>query len=318
MGIFLNLAPMSQVALPSTPIALQPYAYQVAALNTLMQQLLEQQLPAGAWQWLQEKAVAVNSGGNAFTVAFAAMPRKTGKQVVVPTPEQEAELNRLRTGFTIRNWTVDRLARVWLLLQLDASDLQQYTARIEQLFPAAEMNELVALYSALPLYAYPEAWRHRCTEGIRSNIGTVLEAVITHNPYPSEQLEEGAWNQLVMKGFFTDKRMDQVIGFDERSNAELAQILRDFAHERWAAGRAVPPLLWRGVAPFINQENFADLERAFFSEQSIDRDAAALACARSGYAPAQALLEKHPAAMQAIADGEITWSSLAERAANAS
>lgn len=308
---------MSQVALQTTPSALQPYAYDVAALSQVLRLFLEQQLPAGSWQWLEEKAGALNGGGNAFMVAFAAMPRKTGRQVVARNGATEEALAQLRPGFTIRNWTLDRLARVWLLLQLDVTDRQQYIGRIEQLFPAAEMNELVALYSALPLYAYPEAWRHRCTEGIRSNIGTVLEAVITNNPYPAEQLEAGAWNQLVMKGFFTDKRMDQVIGFDVRVNGELAQMLRDFAHERWAAGRAVPPLLWRGVAPFVNADSFTDLVRAFYSENSIERDAAALACAQSGYAPAQALLDTYPAYIQAMATGELSWVALAERAANA-
>ena len=63
------------------------------------------------------------------------------------------------------------------------------------------MNELVALYSALPLLAYPEAWVHRCTEGIRSNIGPVLEAIMIANPYPSENLSEAAWNQVVLKAF---------------------------------------------------------------------------------------------------------------------
>lgn len=306
---------MSQVNPTTTEPLLLPYAYDVEALKTLLQNLLQAQLPAAAWPWLQEKAAAVNQSGNsAFAVAFASMPRKTGKAPVRITAEQQEMLAVIRKGFTIEGWTLDRLARVWLLLQLDASDQQAYVARIEQLFPAAEMNELVALYSALPVLAYPEAWRGRCAEGIRNNIGTVLEAVITHNPYPSEQLSEGAWNQLVMKGFFTEKRMDEVIGFEERANPELAQILLDFAHERWAAGRPVPPLLWRGVAPFVNEKNIADLERAFFSENSLDRDAAALACAQSSYAPARALLEKNAAQQQAVANGDISWVGIAEKA----
>lgn len=307
---------MSQVNPTTTEPLMLPYAFDVEAFKSAIQELLQEQLPAAAWQWLQEKAAAVNlSGNSAFAVAFASMPRKTGKALVRISAEQSEKLAAIRKGFTIEGWTLDRLARVWLLLHLDASDKPAYIARIEQLFPAAEMNELVALYSALPILAYPEAWRNRCAEGIRNNIGTVLEAVITNNPYPSEQLAEGAWNQLVMKGFFTEKRMDQVLGFDERANPELAQILLDFAHERWAAGRAVPPLLWRGVAPFINEKNFADLERAFFSENSLDRDAAALACAQSSYAPARALLEKNTAQQQAVANGDISWAGIAEKAA---
>lgn len=301
-----------QTTMQDTP----PFLYDVAAMNHMLGNLLNNQLPAEAWQWLQEKAAALNElKSNALTIAFAAMPRKTGKGATQLTPPQAQELSSIRGGFTVQGWTLDRLGRVWLLLQLDAADREQYRRRIEQLFPAAELNELVALYSALPLLAYPEAWRGRCAEGIRSNIGPVLETIICNNPYPSEQLPEAAWNQLVLKAFFTEKRVDQIIGLDERANEDLAHTLLDFAHERWAAGRQAPPLLWRCVAPFLSEGSMPDLERAFFSENSLDRDAAALACAHTLFAPAKALLQQQPALQQAIQTGSLTWTSLAERTA---
>ncbi len=294
----------------------QTFSYDAAAMNTALQTLLGTLLSADSWLWLKEKGAAVNTpGSNALAVAFAVMPRKTGKAPIAITAEERKELARIRPLFSIAGWTADRLARVWLLLQLDAQDQEQYIRRIEQLFPAAEMNELAALYAALPLLAYPEVWKHRCTEGIRSNIGLVLEAVICNNPYPAEQLPDGAWNQLVLKAFFTEKRVDEIVDMDKRANEDLAQTLLDFAHERWAAGRAAPPLLWRCVAPFLNKKNFADLERAFNSENSLDQEAAALACTQTSYAPAKALLQKQPHLQQAIDAGSITWTSIAEKAA---
>lgn len=308
------------MALLSKEIAPSPeiFAYDPAAMDQALRQLLQQQLTTDAWHWLQEKATGLNQeGSNALGVAFSAMPRKTGKSIIALTPEEASKLSAIRVGLNIGGWSIDRLARVWLLTQVDAADPEQYMGRIAQLFPAAEMNELVALYSALPLLAYPTAWVHRCTEGIRSNIGPVLEAVICNNPYPSEQLPQAAWNQLVLKAFFTEKRVDQIVGLDERANEELASVLLDFAHERWAAGRLAPPLLWRCVAPFVNEQNFADLERAFYSENSLERDAAALACATTHFAPAKALLQKQPHLAEAIQKGTITWTSIAEKAATA-
>jgi hypothetical protein len=294
----------------------ETFTYNHTQLDGLLRNIILEQLSPDAAQWLLEKASAINEPkSSALAVAFAAMPRKVGKApLVLPHPALE-QLTALRPGLVLHNWTMDRFCRVWLLLQLDATEKETYVRRIEQLFPAAEMNELAALYSALPLLAYPEAWRSRCAEGIRSNIGLVLEAIICNNPYPAEQLPEGAWNQLVMKAFFTEKRVDQIVGLDARANEELAHMLLDFAHERWAAGRQAPPLLWRCVAPFFSQQNLSDVERALFSENSTDRDGAALACAQTPFAPAKALLEKRQEQKAAIESGALNWTSLAEQIA---
>ena len=183
-------------------------------------------------------------------------------------------------------------------------------------FLAAEMNELVALYSALPLLAYPERWSKRCADGIRSNIGDVLQAIMCNNPYPSEQLEEKAWNQLVLKAFFTEKPIFEIIGLDERANGELANILSDYAHERWAAGRTINPLLWRCVGKFINASIFPDIQRIANSENEKEREAAALACCNSNYEPAKKLLDTMPLIKSAIEKGELTWQTLADKINN--
>jgi hypothetical protein len=198
-------------------------------------------------------------------------------------------------------------------MQVPKDNRQEYVKSIEALFSAAEMNELAALYASLPFLSYPEQWRTRCAEGIRSNIGLVLEAIICFNPYPADQLDEKAWNQLVLKAFFTEKPVNEVIGLDERSNQELANTLCDYAHERWAAGRQVNPLLWRCVAPFINAENFADIRRVAASENTVDREAAALACYNSKYKPAQELLENMNELKQLIERGDLSWETVAQK-----
>lgn len=180
-----------------------------------------------------------------FYRVFTAMPRFTGKQPVDVAPDAVISLERLRPGFSVAGWTRDRLARVWWLLQLPTDDKPHYVSTISQLFKAGELNELVALYSALPLLAYPDAWRFQATEGIRNNIADVQSAIMLHNPYPAEQFDEAAWNQLILKAFFTDKDVTQIIGLDERKNARLSQTLADYAAERRAAGRSLPPHLER-------------------------------------------------------------------------
>jgi hypothetical protein len=169
------------------------------------------------------------------------MPRYIGRQVIDVPQDMAFAIERIRPGFSVAGWIRDRLARVWWLLQLPADDEERYVNTITQLFKAAELNELVALYSALPVLSYPERWRFQATEGIRNNIADVQSAIMIRNPYPAEQFDEAAWNQLILKAFFTDKDITQITGLHERKNVRLAQTLTDYAAERRAAGRELPP-----------------------------------------------------------------------------
>lgn len=210
--------------------------------------LLEQQPdsePAIAYLRQQADAFQSNPQTPAFYRVFTALPRFVGKHPVQVPADIAFALERVRPGFTVAGWTLDRLARVWWLLQLPADDQTFYVKTITQLFKAGELNELVALYSALPVLAYPEAWRFQATEGIRNNIADVQSAIMLHNPYPAEQFDEAAWNQLILKAFFTDKDVTQIIGLDERKNARLARTLADYVAERRAAGRSLPPAIER-------------------------------------------------------------------------
>jgi hypothetical protein len=290
------------------------YRYNHSALSEKLVGCITRYVSAETWTWLQEKAALIKSNSNQqnFMIAFGAMPRKTGKQAIMLSEAEIAEIQNIRQHFYIQHWTIDRLCRVWLLMQLDTTDETVYVGHIERLFPTAEMSELVALYSALPVLAYPELWRGRCAEGIRNNIADVLEAIMCNNPYPSENLDEAAWNQLVLKAIFTGKPIHKIVGLDARANQTLANTLSDYAHERWAAHRPVHPLLWRCVGKFITENIFPDIMRIALSVESSEREAAALVCAQSTYPPAVELLQKN-GKLKAVLQGGVTWQILAEK-----
>jgi len=281
------------------------------ALKDCLGKIIQQQVAADSWQWLNDK-VANATNTTQFNLAFAATPRKTGKAQIRITAAEIRAVQKLREGLSIENWTIDRLCRVWLLLHLYVADKDAYVRNIENLFLTADMNEQVALYSALPLFAYPEYWQKRCAEGIRSNIGDVLEAIMCNNPYPAEQLPQPAWNQLVLKAFFTEKPVNEIIGLDARRNRELAYILHDYAHERWAAHRAVNPLLWRCVASFVDEQIFPDIEKIAASKDKAEQMAAALVCRESDYPPAKTLLHKNPALQLWAESTALSWHTIAQ------
>lgn len=288
-------------------------------LNFLLTELIQRHTAPEAFQWLQEKKSAIEAEGSrttALNTAFAAVPRKVGTAVLSLTQKEVETFASAQPPLFINNWTLDRLCRVWLLLQVPADDKGVYIAKIENLFSAAAMNEQVALYSALPLLQYPQVWQQRCAEGIRSNIGTVLEAIMCNNVYPSQHLGQSAWNQMVLKAFFTEKPVHLIVGLDARSNKELAHILSDYAHERWAAGRTVNPQLWRCVAPFVDATLLGDIERVAQSGDEVERRAAVLVCRQSQYAPCKDLLQQE--ALKPFAEGaSLSWQTIAERSAAA-
>jgi len=216
-------------------------------IDGLFTSIIHRHLSEQAEAWLQAKAAAVKTeqGSMQLNMAFAQVPRITTKAALQLKAEEVQEVDALIPGLSVTTWSIDQLSRVWLLMQVPDADQDSYLKKINGLFIAAEMNELVALYAALPLLSYPQEWSFRCTEGIRSNIGTVLEAIMYHNPYPFRYLPETAWNQLVLKAFFTEKDVELIYGLMERNNKALQQTLKDYVEERDAAGRTINPWIHR-------------------------------------------------------------------------
>lgn len=276
--------------------------------------IIERNVGQEPLKWFFEKIAAAKAlpEVNALATAFAATSRKTGKSIVTVTSDDLTEIHKLRDGFTISGWSIDRLVRVWLIMHMPDTNQQQYVRQLENLFLTAEMNEQVALYASLPVLSFPDVWRSRCAEGIRSNIGFVLESIMCDNPYPAEYLDEAAWNQLVLKAIFTEKPVHRIVGLDERANQNLANTLSDYAHERWAAHRTLNPMLWRCVAPFVNDKIYPDIERIAVSENQLEREAAALVCQQSDFKAVKDLLKRHPE-LQEFLNTDLTWEKLAEK-----
>lgn len=216
-------------------------------LNGILLQVLKNNLSNEAMEWLQQKTALIVAEDKSVQLhlCFAHLPRIASKNTIQINDQETQQISELLPGFVINNWTLDKLSRVWLLMQLPSDNKETYVRKINSLFSAAEMNEQVALYSALPLYAYPEEWISRCEEGVRSNIGTVLEAIMYHNPYPAKFLSQPAWNQLVLKAFFTEKDVSQIVGLNERVNDALTATLEDYIQERLAANRTVAPEIYQ-------------------------------------------------------------------------
>lgn len=222
-------------------------------LPELFLQIIKRNLSSDAWNWLEKKTSLIKTEERSMqlNLSFSQLPRLTGRNIIELKNSEAAEIKL--SGLELNDWSIDKLCRVWLLMQLPAGDKESYIKKINGLFATAEMNEQVALYTALPFYCYPEEWIAKCEEGIRSNIGTVLEAIMYHNPYPAKFLSTPSWNQLVLKAFFTEKEVSKIYGLQERVNPALSETLLDYVQERLAAHRTVAPEIYQ-LTQQMNQQ----------------------------------------------------------------
>lgn len=269
--------------------------------------------------WLHEKQAQIADGAAdyVFYTSFSAVPRHTGKADLDLSEADRDAADTARPGWRPGGWSVDQAGRARLVLSLPDADRDDYLSTLERVFTHADMGESVALYQTLPLLPYPEAHRERAADGLRTNMTAVFNAIALHNPYPAEQFDEGAWNQMVLKAVFVGSSLHAIQGIDERANPKLARMLVDYAHERWAADRSVTPELWRPVGPFAEGAMLDDLERVLNDGTSAERQAAALALSDSPAERADALLAARPDLRDTVQSGTLTWDRLAREEADA-
>ncbi|MDH3452198.1 MAG: EboA domain-containing protein, partial [Gammaproteobacteria bacterium] len=242
-------------------------------------------------------------------ITLGLIPRRLGKGDLELDAQDLTAADAARSGWDPAHWSIDVAARVLTLCQTVDGD-QAFADRFVRLCSMADAGETVALYSGLPLYPAPELLEVQVGQGLRTNMRAEFEAIAHRNPYPRERFDQHRWNHMVLKALFIGTRLAPIQGLDERANPELARILCDYAHERWAAGRPVTAELWRCVGPFAEGAVLADLERVLETGDSGERQAAALALHASRDPRAQALLKLEQEMAAAIASGELNWNSL--------
>jgi hypothetical protein len=278
-----------------------------------LQHWLDQRLDAAGRAWLGEAVTGLVAGGTDRELfrSVSLVSRKLGKAQLALDDAALAVAEAARPRWDPSRWTIDQAARIRLLLAASA-DADVFVRRLDQLCATADVDELVAFYRGLPLYPDPTRHRLRAAEGVRTNMLVVFEAVAHRNPYPTEQLSEEAWNQMVLKALFVGSTLDPIVGLDDRANPRLARMLGDYAHERWAAGRPVSPELWRCVGPFASGPLLADLGRVLESGAPPERAAAVLALRSAPDPQARVLLERYAGLRDVVVARGVDWKSALE------
>jgi len=278
--------------------------------QTLILDWLKTRIPPAGLAWLEEKAALTATGAPDKTVfaSFSACVRHAGKASLALSAGDLEAAGAAVPDWNPSDWTCDEAARVFLLLALPPGPHSAHV--MDQMWQTADMGEAIALQKALAVLPYPEGGLARAREAIRSNIKAVFEAIAVRNPYPALHFDTVGWNQMVVKTFFVDVPLSQVVGLERRANPPLARMLDDLAHERWAAGRPFAPDLWRCVGPCADAKALADLRKVLTTGSAVEKRAAALALKSCPDPQAAAILALDPALDKAARSGNLTWEDL--------
>jgi hypothetical protein len=287
----------------------------VRKTEELLRTWLTRQLGEARRAWLVDRLDHLSDGASEreLYIALGLVPRRLGKADLALQPADLQQAREVRPGWDPSGLSVDQAARILMLLA-EGTTGQAFASRFRQLCRTADLGEQIAFYRGLPLYPDPELLENQAAEGTRTNIKAVFEAVAHRNPYPKEQFSENRWNHMVLKALFVGSELHPIQGLDERANAELATMLHDYAHERWAASRSVSPELWRCIGPFASGAMVDDLARVLDRGNETEQKAAMLALAASPDPTAKDVLARHPAASTAAGTDELSWDRLAAEA----
>lgn len=291
----------------------------ISQASRLLKEIIEEQVNEKELEWIDKQEVKLRNDyqTQTFYLAFSFTSRFIRKKKLELTPEQSAEADKIRKGFQPEYWNLLQVVRTYFLLMLPYQNEKIYIEQLARLHETADIDEQITLYSALPLLPYPEELTKRAAEGIRTNITDVFDAIALHNPYPSDFLNESAWNQMLLKAVFMQRPLYRIYGVEKRKNPELAGMLVDFAHERWAAKRKVVPELWRFVGPFVSKPFLSDIVKVVQGEP-LERQAGLMACAASDLFETQELLNQYPDIKKKIENGSLNWTIIGKEVENTS
>ncbi len=224
-------------------------------------------------------------------------------------PLEYAEENHLTGYLGDHNTNQLELGRLYLLVGVLETD-DVFVKPVLNIIQIADKDELITFLKYLIILPGSERFKTAAVEALRTNIATVFDAIALNNPYPQLYFNEQEWNQMYLKAVFIQRRLEDIRGVDERANKDLARIISDYAHERWAASRPINPYFWRPVAHFLEGILLEDMTRLLDSKVPADQIAGGLCCYNSDKKEAKALLKNYPEIQNKIIKQRIRWETI--------
>lgn len=271
--------------------------------------VLQQHLDSATSSWLQEKIELIcntTSTKDLYLTYSLLASKVAATEVNIVQLEENPFINYL-TG---QKATILEVARIYLLSKVLEANATFFEPKVANIIQVADTGELITFLKYLILLPNAENYKQVAVEALRTNIATVFDAISARNPYPAVYFNDQQWNQMYLKAAFMERDLSTILKVDDRANKDLARIISDYAHERWAASRTIDPLFWRPVAHFLDETLLDDMQRLLASDDSAENKAGSLCCFRSKNDGALEILNKYPDRLKEVETGIVTWETI--------
>jgi hypothetical protein len=233
-----------------------------------------------------------------------------GKIDPAKKPRIQGINQELKEYLIAQNADLLQIARIYLLIRVLESDIAYFSTKVANLIQVSDTGELETFLKFLILLPNAGDYKQVGVEALRTNIGIIFDAIALNNPYPSIYFNDQQWNQMYLKAAFMQRNLGEIVDVEKRANGDLARIISDYAHERWAASRDIDPMFWRPVTRFLEGNILQDMDHLFKSKDKMENLAAALCCYYSQQPQAIKLLDKYPQFREKVANKTVTWENL--------
>jgi len=179
--------------------------------------------------------------GAAWHAHFTAASRKVGRAPLPANADEQALQTSVGVDWGLP-WGDDDLARV-AMLSAAAERIAPAVleTRVAACYRHGDNRERRAVLRALPFLRDGARFVPLAVDACRTHVQPIFEAIACENPYPAAHFPDDNFNQMALKAAFVGIALDRIVHLSSRQSPELARMADDYAAERRAAGRPVPP-----------------------------------------------------------------------------
>ena len=269
-----------------------------------LKKLLKNNLKDKIWDWYSEKLnyIIKNESSKDLFLMYSICGTKI-KELNFTYENNKEELSYIN----IQKANLLELSRIYMLVKVLKKKRDFFLDKVKNLIHIADKREMETFLKFLIFLPEPKDFHFHAVDALRTNISSVFDAIAINNPYPSLYFTNEEWNQMYLKAAFMERNIKDILNIEKRANKDLARIISDYAHERWAASRDINPEIWQPTTQFLNEILLKDMNVLFKSKNIQENKAAALCCYHSNNDLAKKKLDKYPKLKNLILSNKLTW-----------